>query len=162
MSFPTLTEELDDAAEQDSVFISAADLFSLLSLAVIYVVVMSNPSAVPLRSELVVQAAIQQSGQGQPIDPDVLYFWMARTGATVTFYAELNERRNHWPVQPGVNGVAIPKAWIDEMIQRDPTLHRIFLVISPHQSDAVIRSAFVDMLAFLQNGKYPSVQVAVL
>lgn len=157
-----LLEDSAGEGEQDPVFISIADLFSLLSLAVIYVMLVSSVSPTLQQSMPVFQAVRQESGQGTPIDPHDLYFSIARSGSQVLYFATRNGQTTSEVAQHNSSEITLPAAWVKSTIANDPSIHRIYVVITAGERDLVIRSSLIDMLLFLNAQGYSNVQIAAL
>jgi hypothetical protein len=150
---------VDESGEEDPVFISLADLFSLLSLAVIYMVVTFGQS-VPLNaSDAVVSATRQGVGPGKPIDPNAVYVSLLRNQDAI----DLRVVKAGIPADQSIpllgEHTRIPEEWLLNTIG-DEVGGVIYIYVPPSEESLIIKGLAVDTERVLR-ARYPSVREAL-
>ena len=158
-----VVERLDidslEANEEDTVFVSLADLFSLLSLTIIYVVLTFGQTTFN-STEPVVSATLEGSGPGKPIDPAAVYVSLERRENTIVFRVFQNGVAAENAVPASGSQSTVPEDWLKNAISR--TQHgTIFLYLGPKEQNLIVKALFVDTQRFL-GSVFPNVQVAAL
>jgi hypothetical protein len=143
-------EALLDDGDEDSVFVSLADLFSLLSLTVIYIV-LTFGQTVPSSSEPVAAASLEGSGPGKPISPDDTYVSIQSRGPTAVFRITRNgiESDQEAPLE-ATTTPKIPEEWLLSTLAKQTGSGTIFLYLPPSENSLAIKALFTDMARLLK------------
>ena len=150
LPWPSADRDTSDFEEDDSTFVSIADLFSLLSLAIIYVAIIFGQGSPQSPTAPVVAATLEGSGPGRPIDPLAAYLSVSRIGDSIDFSVTQGgvtiEKRLRYSNPPP----RIPERWITGALDRRPTPATIYVFLSPSERDPVVESLFIDTERFVR------------
>jgi hypothetical protein len=149
----------EDGSDEDSIFVPFADLFSLLSLTVIYVV-LTFGQMVPNASEPVVVANMQGSGPGKPIDPAAAYVSLMSDGNAVRFYVTRSGNQLDLAVPLRGADTKVPEDWLRETISRGSKPSTIYVYLPPSENDVVIKALFTDVHRFVR-ANFENVRLAL-
>jgi hypothetical protein len=159
MMVERLEMDFDEENDEDTIFVSLADLFSLLSLTIIYVVLTFGQTTFN-STEPVVSATLEGSGPGKPIDPAAVYVSLERRENSVVFLVIQNGVATERAVPASGSQSTVPESWLKNAISR--MQHgTIYLYLGPKEQDLVVKALFVDAQRFL-GSVFPNVQVATL
>jgi hypothetical protein len=152
--------DLDSETDDDGVFVPIADLFSLLSLTVIYTV-LTFGQTVPVTTEVehVVQATLEGSGPGKPIDPRDVYLTFGVGQGGIVFYLTRNGTTSTQAIPFEGASAKVPEEWILATIARLGPPPTLYLYLAPTDNLA-LKALFTDTQRFL-GANYRNVQVAL-
>jgi hypothetical protein len=154
-----LETDSHEANDEDTIFVSLADLFSLLSLTIIYVVLTFGQTNFN-STEPVVSATLEGVGPGKPIDPAAVYVSLELRGNSIMFLVTQNGVSTEHAVPASGPQSAVPESWLKSAISR--TQHgTIYLYLGPKERDLVVKALFVDAQRFL-GSVFLDVEVATL
>jgi hypothetical protein len=151
---------LDDAEEEDSVFVSLADLFSLLSLTIIYVVLTFGQTVPAASTEPVVAATLEGSGPGKPINPQDTYVSIQSRGASVLFRVARNGLEFDQEAIADGASLKIPAQWLLGALGTDAANGTIYLYLPPSEKSVVVEALFTDTARLLRS-RFTNVSVAL-
>jgi hypothetical protein len=146
---PSLQTEFEDESDEDSIFIPFADLFSLLSVTVIYVV-LTFGQTVPGTSQPVVAATLQGTGPGKPIDPTSVYVSLREVSGTVQFIVERNGTTWDQTVPIAGAETRVPEIWLKETIARGSEPSMVYVFLPESEKSIVVKALSTDTQRFLR------------
>jgi hypothetical protein len=137
----------EDAGDEDTVFVSLADLFSLLSLTIIYVVLTFGQTT-PANSEPVVASSFSGTGPGERVDPQDIYVTLEGRPEGIAFRVIQRDTPVEKTIPVTQEVPQIPKDWL---LQTIPQSHSgmIYVYLSPEENDRTVRALFTDVEEFL-------------
>jgi hypothetical protein len=159
-----LDTALHEAGEEDSIFVSLADLFSLLSLTVIYVVLTFGQTVPSTSIEPVVSATLEGSGPGKPIDPNDIYVSLQSSATGVTFIVVRNGVELHQEIALDSGRPQIPEQWLLSVLTaftKEAGRGTIFLYLAPNENNVTVEALCFDTLRFLK-ANFTNLQVVAL
>jgi hypothetical protein len=159
MTLDYLDTAVEAESDEDSVFVPIADLFTLLSLTVIYVVLTFGQTVPSLRSEPVIAARLQGTGEGKPIDPTAVYLSLSHKEAAVVFEITRNGIVMDKSVPMEGNLTKVPKDWILGTLSAGAPPRTIYVYLAPNEDDFVVKALLTDTERFMRS-RFPNVRVA--
>lgn len=145
--------------EDDSIFVPIADLFSLLSLTLIYLVLTFGQPVPIFQQELIVSTS-QGPGLGKPIDPGAAYVSLSKLNNSACFEITRNGITVDKLVPFSANNTEVPESWMLETIAHEGVQPAtIYVFLSEKENDFVIKALFTDTQRFLRK-KFRNVRTA--
>jgi hypothetical protein len=153
---PPVTSSVDtnvDAQEEAGVFETAADFFSLLSLAIIYMAVIFGLSGGSGDLMTVTRLAAGGSGATVPFDPTFAYVAVLpeRSGMLVRLQTPSGEvvLDRLWPVSDQGETEAI--SWVLSTLSDDQSVAKVVCHLSPDEDRGSVHRAFNRLVGRLRN-----------
>lgn len=151
--------EFSSESDHDGIFISIADLFSLLSLVIIFVAFTSEPAVIQQPSSWeMVRANAQTKSSDSVVNPQDVYIEFARSGGNLMIEERWNMQTDVIPIL----GSAFPSQKLEDVLRTANPRRNIYIVASAENADPALASLFVSTLAFFREQDYPGVRIAIL
>jgi hypothetical protein len=131
-------------AENDSVFIPIADLFTLLSLSVIYVILVFGTPTGAQTTEPVLTAAQPGTGPGAAINPLDVYVSMATAGNLITYSITRGGVTYHDSVSSRQLSAALPADWLTNKLLAMKPERFVIVYLPPNENSDLIKSRYTD------------------
>lgn len=148
----------EDSSDEDTVFVSLADLFSLLSLVTIYLVItFGQPRPTPT-SEAVVPSALEGVGAGKAIDPHDTYLTIRKMPLGIEFRVVRTEGHMEQTVPENAGAFRVPEEWLLKALPKETKNGTIYLYLSDEETSLSVRALFTDTQRFL-SGKFENLRV---
>ncbi len=155
----TLLDDPQDEDDDDSIFLPYADLFSLLSVTILYVVLTFGQTT-PVASQPVSQVVQQGSGPGKPIDPLAAYVTLREGDGTVVFSITRGGLQVEQTVDQRAAATHIPETWLRETLSQNEEPPVIYIYLLESEQSLLVRALFTDTQRFLR-ANFKNVRLAV-
>jgi hypothetical protein len=169
MAHDLAADDLDasGSAEDDSPFLSIADFFSLISLAVIYIVISFAPQS-PFSNTGIesVTATAVPTGLTSTLDPHLAYISVLGTsqGALIRIIPAQNQSPNQRAFSLGGTGEQAAKLWVLQTLAGSAHPKRVLIYLHSDETRDDVHKLFDDLLGaadikyrvtavFLQSGE---------
>jgi hypothetical protein len=150
----------ESESDDDSIFVPFADLFSLLSLTVIYVVLTFGQTVPDSNSEPLVAATLQGSGAGKPIDPAAAYVMLRAVNDTVQFEVVKNGEAFDQAVPLTGAGTKIPEDWLKKTLSHGSQPSIIYVYLPDKETTIIVKALLTDTERFL-HANFTNVRLAL-
>jgi hypothetical protein len=139
----------EDSGDDDTVFVSLADLLTVLSLTIIYITLTFGQTVPKSLSEPIVAAAFEGTGPGKPINPDDTYLTLRCLAETVEFRVVRNGSESSFAVSVHVQLPAIPEQWLLSVMSTASPNAAIYIYLPTGENDILVKAFFADSARFL-------------